>query len=189
MEHMGKEKLFGYGLVDESQWQEQINKGADLLNSFNNNINTTKNSFLKSPAAISKAERSAFNPKTSVYQTSREEDLEYAKKRDAYNRERATREGSTKVKVIVPTTLKSYQMLKEAERMLMSAEYDVLTQNARNNLACITLNNMGCFYRKLNYNKVALQHFELVLKLENSLGANSVSKVETMLNICANLSN
>ena len=48
---------------------------------------------------------------------------------------------------------------------------------------------MGCFYKKLNFNKVALQHFELVLKLENSLGADSVSKVETMLNICANLSN
>ena len=71
----------------------------------------------------------------------------------------------------------------------MSPEYDILTQNTRNNLACITLNNMGCFYKKLNFNKVALQHFELVLKLENSLGADTVSKVETMLNICANLSN
>lgn len=60
--------------------------------------------------------------------------------------------------------------------------------NSKNNLACITLNNLGCFYRKINYNKVAQQHFELVLKLENSIGANPVSIVETMLNLCANLS-
>lgn len=88
----------------------------------------------------------------------------------------------------MPTALKSYQMLKEAETFLMK-ECDILTADSKNNLACITLNNLGCFYKRLNYNKVALQHFELVLKLEHILKANTVSTVTTMLNICANLSN
>jgi len=56
-------------------------------------------------------------------------------------------------------------------------------------LACITLNNLGCFYKKLNFNNVAYKHFMLVLKLENMLQANTTSRVSTMLNICANLSN
>lgn len=51
----------------------------------------------------------------------------------------------------------------------MSPECEILEKKARNNMACITLNNLGCFYKRLNFNKVALQHFELVLELEQAL--------------------
>lgn len=126
---------------------------------------------------------------TSVFRTSRRDDLDYAKRRDTLSRERFAREASTKVKVVLPTALKSYQVLKEAETFLMSSECEVLEKKARNHLACITLNNLGCFYKRLNFHKVALQHFELVLELERALGASTVSLVSTMLNICASFSN
>ena len=93
---------------------------------------------------------------TSVFRPSRLDDLAYAKRRDAASRERCAREASTKVKVVLPTTLKSYQLLKEAETLLMSPECELLEKKARNNMACITLNNLGCFYKRLNFHKVAL---------------------------------
>jgi len=57
---------------------------------------------------------------------------------------------TTKVKIVKITSLKSYQLLKEAEGILMEAEHSSkLSANSKNVLACITLNNLGCFYKKL----------------------------------------
>jgi len=61
--------------------------------------------------------------------------------------------------------------------------------NTKNVLACVTLNNLGCLYKKLNLNLVANKHFMLVLKLEENLGVPTTSLVNTMLNISASLSN
>ena len=64
MEHLSKEKLFGYGLVDETKWQEHMTKGTpDLLNSFN----TVRHGVSKNHASIQKTERSVFNGKTSIF--------------------------------------------------------------------------------------------------------------------------
>ena len=96
---------------------------------------------------------------------------------------------SIKVKIVKITTLSSYRMLKEAEAVLMRPENANLDSNRRNQLACITLNNLGCLYKKLGFNKVAYKHFTLVLRLEHMLEAQTTSLVSTMLNICATLSN
>ena len=56
------------------------------------------------------------------------------------------------------------------------------------NLSCVTLNNLGCFYKKLNFSNVSLEYFMQVLSLEQILKVDTVSMVSTMLNICANLS-
>ena len=64
MEHLSKEKLFGYGLVDETKWQEHMNKGApDLLNSFSG----AKHGVSKNHGSMYKTERSVFNGKTSIF--------------------------------------------------------------------------------------------------------------------------
>jgi len=39
----------------------------------------------------------------------------------------------------------------------------------------VTLNNLGCFYQKLKFNKVALEYFLQVLKLEQYLKVETVS--------------
>ena len=72
--------------------------------------------------------------------------------------------------------------------MLLSDEANILGDLTKKNLSCITLNNLGCFYKKLNYDRVALKHFMQVLALETLLNVNTISLVSTMLNICANLS-
>ena len=97
-------------------------------------------------------------------------------------------ECSTKVKIVRPTDLKSYKLLKEAEQILLSDESQILSEDLQNSLSCLTLNNLGCFYKKLDFNKVALEYFLQVLSLEKILDAEKVSMASTMLNICANLS-
>ena len=63
-----------------------------------------------------------------------------------------------------------------------------LDDMTRHNISCLTLNNLGCLYNKLNYGRVALEYFLQVLRLEELLKADSVSLASTMLNICSNLS-
>lgn len=75
----------------------------------------------------------------------------------------------SKVKVIKIKKLQSYICLKKAEELLLSKESQQLDPKTKSELIQITLNNLGCFYKKLNYNEVAKQHFELVLLLEHQL--------------------
>ena len=125
---------------------------------------------------------------TSIFVSSKDEDAEYKRKREVLSREKYARDISTKVKIVKPTQLLSFRLLKEAEQLLLSEEANILEDISKKNLSCITLNNLGCFYKKLNYDRVALKHFMQVLALEKLLQVNRISIVSTMLNICANLS-
>jgi len=125
---------------------------------------------------------------TSIFVSSKDEDAEYKRKREVLSREKYARDISTKVKIVKPTQLLSFRLLKEAEQLLLSEEANILEDISKKNLSCITLNNLGCFYKKLNYDRVALKHFMQVLALEKLLQVNTISIVSTMLNICANLS-
>jgi hypothetical protein len=125
---------------------------------------------------------------TSIFVSSKDEEAEYKRKREVLSREKYARDISTKVKIVKPTQLLSFRLLKEAEQLLLSEEANILEDISKKNLSCITLNNLGCFYKKLNYDRVALKHFMQVLALEKLLQVNTISIVSTMLNICANLS-
>jgi hypothetical protein len=101
---MGREKLFGYGMVDEEQWQEQTRAQKQLVNTFKSAFDAQASTCTSRRSPIAGQERA----ETSVFRPSRVDDLAYAKRRDAASRERCAREASTKVKVVLPTTLKSY---------------------------------------------------------------------------------
>lgn len=177
VDQLAKEKLFGYGAVDEHHYQEHMKEHTkqQLVNLY---------SSMERPSKL-------FKPKEEYKSIigNRDNDKEYFKVRETQRKERFEREISTKVKIIKLRHLKSYQLLKEAENILLNLGNGMLTVHQRNKLACLTLNNLGCFFQKLGFSKVALQHFNSVAKLENLLQADCLSKVSTMLNICANLSN
>lgn len=109
--------------------------------------------------------------------------------KEEWAKQKYIRERQTKVKIVKPTSLMSFKLLKEAEGILLTKEaYKILGEETLHTLSCVTLNNLGCFYKKLNFNNVALEYFMQVLALEQLLKVDTISLVSTMLNICANLS-
>lgn len=56
------------------------------------------------------------------FQTSKKEDVLYYSKKNNYLKERFVKDNSTKVKVVKPTKLKSFQLLKEAEALLLKSD-------------------------------------------------------------------
>ena len=61
----------------------------------------------------------------------------------------------------------SFKLLKEAETILLTKQaYNVLGEESLHRLSCVTFNNLGCFYKKLNFSNVALEYFMQVLALE-----------------------
>lgn len=59
------------------------------------------------------------------------------------------------MKVVKVKKLQSYICLKKAEELLISPESSVLKRRTKSELVQITLNNLGCFYKKLGFNEVA----------------------------------
>ena len=90
-----------------------------------------------------------------MFVTSKDEEAEYVRKREVLSRERFAKDISTKVKVVKPSSLMSFRLLKEAEKILLSEESSIFDDLTKKNLSCITLNNLGCFYKKLNFDRVA----------------------------------
>ena len=86
---------------------------------------------------------------TSIFVSSKDEDAEYKRKREVLSREKYARDISTKVKIVKPTQLLSFRLLKEAEQLLLSEEANILEDISKKNLSCITLNNLGCFIKSL----------------------------------------
>ena len=77
----------------------------------------------------------------------------------------------------------SLALLKKAEALLsVSEEGDKLD---RTRLLCITLNNLGCYYKRRRQPNVALHYIQQALDLEVEAGRDLVSVAGTHLNLCA----
>ena len=178
MEHLGREQLYGYGAIDESQWQEQATNTN--CQKHTNGPNSRENSTSPMPTA-----------RTGGFTTRRTSGADdgYIRQKEEWAKEKFLRDRQTKVKVVKPTSLMSFKLLKEAENALLTKQaFNVLGEETLHRLSCVTLNNLGCFYKKLNFSNVALEYFMQVLALEQLLKVDTISLVSTMLNICANLS-
>ena len=174
MEHLGREQLYGYGTIDETQWQEQA------FSSQRHNGGPASRETSPLPTA-----------RTGGFTTRRASaaDDAYTRQKEEWAKQQYLRDQQTKVKVVKPTSLMSFKLLKEAETILLTKQaYNVLGEESLHRLSCVTLNNLGCFYKKLNFSNVALEYFMQVLALEQLLKVDTISLVSTMLNICANLS-
>jgi uncharacterized protein (UPF0218 family) len=80
--------------------------------------------------------------------------------KEVWAKQKFIRERKTKVKVVKPTSLMSFKLLKEAEAILLTKEaHRILGEETLHSLSCVTLNNLGCFYKKLNFSNVALEYF------------------------------
>lgn len=112
-----------------------------------------------------------------------------SRERDSEKKKQFALEKVHKVKVVRFHKLQSFICLKKAEDMLMSSECRYLPSKTKMELIVLTLNNLGCFYKKARHNTVARQHFTLVLDFETRLEVPLHQRVNTMLNIAACLSN
>lgn len=76
----------------------------------------------------------------------------------------------------------SLALLKKAEALLSVDDEGELN---RARLMCITLNNLGCYYKRRRQPNVALNYIKQALELEIENGKDLVSVAGTHLNICA----
>lgn len=70
--------------------------------------------------------------------------------------------------------------LKDADKMLST-----LDQNSNLKLQAITLNNFGCFYKRINKPNVALKYLQRACEKESVEPVENVNLAGTLLNICA----
>ena len=80
----------------------------------------------------------------------------------------------------------SLTLLKKAEEVLNSDENEVIPNRLK--LMGITLNNLGCYYKKRRQPKVALTFLEKALEVELQTDADNINLAGSHLNICAVLS-
>jgi len=59
-----------------------------------------------------------------VFKTSLQEEREYLRKKDLWEKERYIKDCSTRVKVVKPQSLKSYHLLKKAELIILEANFN-----------------------------------------------------------------
>jgi len=74
--------------------------------------------------------------------------------------------------------------LKKAEQLIIF-EYKQNPDQQIYRLVGITLNNLGCFYRRSNMPQVALKYLKKALQIESATANDTTSMAETHLNICA----
>jgi tetratricopeptide (TPR) repeat protein len=77
----------------------------------------------------------------------------------------------------------SLALLKKAEDILGSDENDVIPTRLK--LMGITLNNLGCYYKKHRQPKVALSYLEKALDVEMQIESDNLNLAGSHLNICA----
>jgi tetratricopeptide (TPR) repeat protein len=76
-------------------------------------------------------------------------------------------------------------LLKNGEKILIS-EDQVIPTAKRNKLLSLTLNNLGCYYKKMEKPNVALQYLKHSLDIEVSLAErDSLNLAGTYLNLCS----
>ena len=80
----------------------------------------------------------------------------------------------------------SLSLLKKAEETLNSDENEIIPNRLK--LMGITLNNLGCYYKKHRQPKVALNYLEKALEVELQTESDNVNLAGSHLNICAVLS-
>ena len=80
----------------------------------------------------------------------------------------------------------SLSLLKKAEEILNSDENEIVPNRLK--LMGITLNNLGCYYKKRRQPKVALNFLERALEVELQIESDNVNLSGSHLNICAVLS-
>ena len=76
----------------------------------------------------------------------------------------------------------SLQLLKKAEEILNSDETSVIPNRLK--LMGITLNNLGCYYKKRRQPKVALAFLEKALEVELQTESDNINLAGSHLNIC-----
>ncbi|OMJ85720.1 hypothetical protein SteCoe_12916 [Stentor coeruleus] len=74
-------------------------------------------------------------------------------------------------------------LLRKAEEILNSSESLVIPNRLK--LMSITLNNLGCYYKKRKQPKVALNYLEKALELESDIENDNANIASSHLNICA----
>ena len=77
----------------------------------------------------------------------------------------------------------SLSLLKKAEEILNSDENDIIPNRLK--LMGITLNNLGCYYKKRRQPKVALNFLEKALEVELQIESDNINLAGSHLNICA----
>ena len=82
----------------------------------------------------------------------------------------------------------SYNLLKQAEAILRVNSKSNLAVSEYNRLYSLTMNNLGCYYKKINKPNVALNYLKNALKCEIDSKQPLESIASTKLNICAILS-
>jgi tetratricopeptide (TPR) repeat protein len=78
-------------------------------------------------------------------------------------------------------------LLKKAEQLLIF-EYQQNPNERIYRLVGITLNNLGCYYKRSQLSKVALKYLKKALHIEASTVKDQTNLAGTHLNICAILS-
>jgi hypothetical protein len=87
-----------------------------------------------------------------------------------------------------------YRLLKQAESVLESDIFKAMMAKAdpakRERMESLTLNNIGCYYKKIGKPNVALSYMYKALAIESKDGSSGTrcSQAGTKLNICAILS-
>lgn len=82
----------------------------------------------------------------------------------------------------------SLNLLKRAEAILNNTDETMGSMPNRLKLMGITLNNLGCYYKKRKQTKVALNYLRQALQVELQTQTDNVNIAGTHLNICAILS-
>ena len=198
---MENESVKGLGVVEGGGVCGGEGRGSRCVSRGSNSKHTQSK---QSPSKNLYYDDSQMSNLQSMIRSSRMDDREYLARKQERSREIQRNSKITKVKVIKPQSLKSYQYLKKAEKLVLEynlikedeyeemiashKDFDQITEKRQCQLAGITLNNLGCLYKKLKYNKVAIEYFKQVMNIELTTGAEPVSIVATMLNISAILS-
>jgi tetratricopeptide (TPR) repeat protein len=81
----------------------------------------------------------------------------------------------------------SFELLRKGE-VLTGKHGPLHSAESRKRLRAVSLNNMGCFYRRRKKLHAALRYLEQALELELSISGAPISPAGTHLNICAVLS-
>ena len=83
---------------------------------------------------------------------------------------------------------RALQALRTCDQILQQADKYNIQEKDRAKITALTMNNLGCYYKKLNLPLVALRYMELSLKADVGNGAPLSHIASTKLNICAVLS-